>query len=92
MLTVQDVREMRARGDDFLLLDVRSREEFRAGHVEGALNVPLNEISDHTFDDRFIVVMCRTDNRARVAKRLLEKDHKVDYMKGGYLAWSQYFL
>ncbi len=88
MLFVQDVRDMMERGEDFLLLDVRTRGEFGAGHIEGSLNVPLNELSEHTFDDRFIVVMCRTDNRSRVAKRLLEKNYRVDYMKGGYLEWS----
>ncbi|MGM5488807.1 MAG: rhodanese-like domain-containing protein [Nanobdellota archaeon] len=88
MLTVQDVHAMRERGG-FLLLDVRTRREFAAGHIEGSVNVPLDELSEHTFDDRFIVVLCRTDNRSRAAKRLLESTYQVDYMQGGYLAWKQ---
>ncbi len=44
------------------VLDVRPRSEYRAGHVAGALSVPLKELEDHLAelpDDREIVAYCR---------------------------------
>lgn len=44
------------------VLDVRPSEEYRAGHLAGALSVPLKELEDHLADlplDREIVAYCR---------------------------------
>lgn len=56
-----------------LLLDVRTPEEFAAGHLDGAVNVPVQVIS--TFEvptDREVVVYCRSGRRSANAKTLLE--------------------
>ncbi|HYG48538.1 MAG TPA: rhodanese-like domain-containing protein [Allosphingosinicella sp.] len=42
---------------DVLILDARSAEQFAAGHIEGAVNVPLPEFSD----ERLAEVIGRTD-------------------------------
>jgi rhodanese-related sulfurtransferase len=34
-----------ARGNAPVIVDVRSREDFRAGHLPGALNIPLEELT-----------------------------------------------
>jgi len=53
---------------DVLLLDVRRPDEFTAGHVEGALNIPLGEtarmIEAIGARDRPVVLHCRTGNRS----------------------------
>jgi rhodanese-related sulfurtransferase len=56
-----ELRERLARGD-VLLLDVRPREEFDAGHIEGARSVPLDELEQRLAElpaDREIVAYCR---------------------------------
>ncbi|PRX51500.1 ArsR family transcriptional regulator [Prauserella shujinwangii] len=52
----------RARSGDVVVLDVRPREEYAAGHIPGALSVPLEELADHLADlpaDQEIVAYCR---------------------------------
>jgi rhodanese-related sulfurtransferase len=56
-----------------VLLDVRTPEEFRAGHVEGALNIPLNELSARCreLEGKPVVVYCRSGRRSAEAAQLL---------------------
>jgi phage shock protein E len=60
------------------LIDVRTDEEFRQGHLPGAVNIPYDQItsrlgelpSDRT---RPIVLYCRTGRRSGIAKASLEQ-------------------
>ena len=52
----------RMRSGEVVLVDVRPREEFEAGHIEGARSVPLEELEDRLADlpaDREVVAYCR---------------------------------
>ncbi len=52
----------RVRHGDVTILDVRPREEYRAGHVPGALSVPLSELKQRLAElpkDREVVAYCR---------------------------------
>jgi rhodanese-related sulfurtransferase/AraC-like DNA-binding protein len=60
-LTLEDLRRRVDRGDS-LLLDVRPEREYRAGHLPGALNIPLEELPArmHVLPlEREVVVYCR---------------------------------
>jgi len=59
-----------------LVLDVRTREEYAAGHIPGALNIPHNELADRTDELRLattdeVIVLCRSGRRAAFAEDLL---------------------
>lgn len=58
-----------------LLLDVRTPEEFSAGHISNALNIPVHELpmrySELGSKDRRIVVYCRSGARSARAARIL---------------------
>jgi rhodanese-related sulfurtransferase len=58
-----------------LLLDVRTPEEYRAGHIPGAVLAPYDQL-DQSFAEkdrtRPIVVYCRTGRRSAIAKTSLE--------------------
>ena len=59
-----------------LLLDVRTLEEFEAGHIKGALLAPYDELASSFAEkdrDRPIVVYCRSGRRSAIAKATLEK-------------------
>lgn len=52
----------RMRAGDAVLVDVRPREEFDAGHIEGARSIPLDELEDRLDElpgDREVVAYCR---------------------------------
>jgi rhodanese-related sulfurtransferase len=84
-------------GDPVMLLDVRQPDEFTSppGHLPGAVNVPLAELTDRTPDlarrQQPIVVVCKTDRRsARAATELLTAGLRdVAVLRGGTDAWHQ---
>ncbi len=58
-----------------LLLDVRTREEYATGHLEGALNLPLQELPQRQRElarGRELVLYCQGGVRSARAARLLE--------------------
>lgn len=67
--------------DGAVLLDVRTREEFADGHVEGALNIPVQELSARLHELRKgqnVVVYCRSGGRSASAAQILRtRGHDV---------------
>ncbi len=59
-----------------LLLDVRTPEEFAAGHVKGAVLIPVGELRERLAEvgarDRPVVVYCRSGRRSALAKSILD--------------------
>lgn len=68
-----DARHLVAAGAS--LLDVRTPEEFAGGHLPGARNIPVDELSRHLDEvgprDRPVVVYCASGVRAASAARML---------------------
>lgn len=63
---------------EVLLVDVRTPEEYRAGHKEGALNIPVDEVerlAPQLLPDKNAVILlyCRTGKRADKAIETLRK-------------------
>ena len=59
----------------YLLVDVRTPEEYASGHIPTAINIPVDEISSRppTKDlSALIVVYCRSGNRSGAAQRALQ--------------------
>lgn len=78
------------------LLDVRTAEEFAEGHLEGALNVDINQ--DTFLQDaktvletgKPVAVYCRSGRRsAKAAEILIKEGFKVTNLEGGILAWTE---
>ena len=57
------------------LVDVRTPEEFAAGHIAGAINIPVQDLDRRMGEiepkDRAIVLYCRSGNRSGRAGRML---------------------
>ena len=61
---------------DYIILDVRTPEEFAGGHIPGAINVPNEtidtaEILELPSKDQLILVYCRSGNRSKQAAKKL---------------------
>lgn len=54
---------------DAVIIDVRSRDEYQAGHIEGAVCVPLDEISKgaRVYRGKHIYAYCASGARSRMA-------------------------
>lgn len=79
---------------DHILLDVRTVAEFNEGHIEGATNIPVEELDrylDRLPKDKTIVVYCRSGNRSATAATLLKNEgfSSVYDIDGGLIAWGQ---
>ncbi|MEX1377180.1 MAG: rhodanese-like domain-containing protein [Eubacteriales bacterium] len=82
---------------EFLLLDVRTQEEYDAGHIDGSTLIPvtelqsrLDEISD--YKDKKVLVYCRSGNRSVTASNILLDSGftQVYNLETGFNAWSAY--
>jgi rhodanese-related sulfurtransferase len=78
--------------DDAVLLDVREPDEWVAGHVEGAVHVPMNAVPaalDRLDRDDQIVVLCKVGSRsARVTAWLNQQGFRASNLDGGLIAWA----
>lgn len=73
-----------------VLVDVRSREEYAAGHLPGALNVPVDDLRSRLAElpDRPLLVYCGVGQRGNVAVRMLTQlGFKAANLDGGYTTW-----
>lgn len=87
-----DVRGVAAKSEKgVLVLDVREPDEWAAGHMAGAVHVPLGELDPATVPEGTpIVVVCRSGNRSsKAATALQESGRDVFNMAGGMKAWQQ---
>ena len=71
------------------IIDVRTEEEYNSGHIEDAINVPLDNLNSLELDKTDeIIVYCQTGKRSKQAANiLLAKGYKV-YDLGGIDNWE----
>lgn len=72
--------------DQAYLVDVRTPAEFASGSVKGAVNIPLNTITQKSGSlkgKKNIVVFCRSGNRSAQAQSLLEQQGITQVHNGG---------
>jgi CoA-disulfide reductase len=78
--------------DNTILLDVRSDIEFSTGHIEGALNIPVDNLRERLGEldkNKEIIEYCQVGLRGYVASRILSQNgFKVKNITGGYKSTS----
>lgn len=76
--------------DGALILDVRSKGEFSGGHIQGSLNIPVDQLSNHLCKlkdkDKPIITCCASGMRSASAKSLLLANGYKHVYNGGN--WS----
>ena len=88
-------RAWRLIDDGALLIDVRSRSEFEAGHIDNSINIEHDEIEKLAATigedkEREVVVYCRSGNRSGKAKKALEEQGYKNVHNGlGYKGLKQ---
>ena len=74
------------------LIDVRSPEEFAEAHADGAVNIPVDEVSQKISEIADIYVYCRSGRRAGVAQQVLNGMGYRKVTNLGTLADAQAFV
>lgn len=95
-MTPEQVAEKLAAGDkNWVLIDVRENDEFRAGHLPGARGIGRGVLEYHIADEvpdtnTEIVLYCRGGNRSALAADSLQQMGytNVISMSGGYREWA----
>ena len=92
-MTQEQLLQRRAQHPDPLfVLDVRTPEEFAAGHVPGAVNVPHDQIASHLAQvpkDQDVVLYCRSGRRVAIAADVLSANGytRLSHLEGDMTAW-----
>jgi rhodanese-related sulfurtransferase len=81
--------------DDALLIDIRSAAEYKSGHIKGAKNTPLAELSSaiesySSYKSKPVLIYCNSGNTATRAIKLLKKAgfENINNLEGGIAAWK----
>lgn len=77
----------------FQFIDVRTAEEYAAGHIEGAKSIPLQELAGRLNEvpkDKQVYLYCRSGRRSAEASALLAKQGftNIENILGGITAWQ----
>ena len=81
--------------DNAIILDIRNNEEFRAGHIVDAINIPYTEVKErletlNKYRDRQIVIVDKMGQHAGTVCRQLTSDgFNTTRLRGGISEWQQ---
>ena len=74
------------------LVDVRTPAEYERGHIEGSVNIPVDDLRsriDEIPKDRHIRLICQSALRSYIAARVLEqRGYECSHLAGGYRLYS----
>ena len=93
-ITMDEAVTMMAEETGYIILDVRRPDEFAAGHIPNAINVPnesigTDEIPELPNKDQLIMVYCRSGRRSKEASEKLVKLGYTNIVEfGGILDWK----
>lgn len=80
------------RDADHILIDVRTPGEFASGHIDGAININVQELSSRLSEipqDKPVVLYCRSGNRSAQAAGILNSaGYTGIYDLGGIIDWQ----
>lgn len=93
-ITIAELADELAGDSPPVLIDDRSPREYAAGHLEGAVNVPIDELRQRLDDvpaDGAVVIYCRTGYRSYLGQRVLTNHGRenVRSLLGGNLLTEQ---
>lgn len=77
--------------DGAILLDVRTKEEYRQGAASGSINIPLDSLSNNLMKlekNKTIIVVCASGVRSRSAAAFLRNNGFSEVYNGG--SWSNF--
>ncbi len=92
-ITPAEVYEIITDNEDYVILDVRTQDEYNEGHLDKALLIPVDELEgriDELDKNNPIIVYCRSGARSnRAANILIENGFSEVYDMGGILDWQE---
>ena len=93
-ISQEEAKEMMAKDDGHVVVDVRRQDEYDAGHIPGAILIPNESIGCDSPEalpdyDQIILIYCRTGNRSKqAAQKLAGMGYTNIYEFGGITTWT----
>ena len=92
-ITAEEARQIMDTEEDYVILDVRTQEEYDQGHIPGAIVIPHEEIEEKAQQalpdkNQLILVYCRSGRRSKIAAEALLRLGYTNIKEfGGILDW-----
>lgn len=92
-LTVPALQKMLETEGSVVLVDVRTAEEYAAGHIPGAINIPHDQMAARAGSlpaGKPVVLYCKSGRRAGLAAEVLEKAGRtgLSHLQGDFQGWA----
>ena len=93
-ITQEEAKEMMAKDDGHIIVDVRRQDEYDEGHIPGAVLIPNESITDKRPEElpdlnQIILVYCRSGRRSKEAsQKLADIGYTNVYEFGGINTWT----
>ena len=92
-ITAEEAKQIMDSETGYIILDVRTQEEYNQGHIPGAIVISHEQISEKaeevlTDKDQLILVYCRSGRRSKLAAQILAELGYTNIKEfGGILDW-----
>lgn len=90
---IEDIESLKKNKNN-LFIDVRNEDEYQSGHIDGAINIPLDELRNHLNEinkNKTLCINCQSALRSYIACRILSQHgFKCKHLSGGYRIYSNY--
>lgn len=93
-ITQEEASRIMREESGYVILDVRTEEEFAEGHIPGAVCIPVETIGDEPpaqlpDKDRLILIYCRSGRRSKIASEQLAALGYTNILEfGGIITWT----
>lgn len=93
-VSMDDIVEIMNENENYVILDVRTIEEYNDGHIPDAKCIPNETINNNIIDElpdkeQLILIYCRSGNRSKQAAEKLEKLGYTNLIEfGGIIDWK----
>ena len=93
-ITQEEAKEMMAKNDGHIIVDVRRQDEYDEGHIPGAVLIPNESITDKQPEqlpdlNQVILIYCRSGRRSKEAsQKLADMGYTNIYEFGGINTWN----
>ena len=93
-ISMEEAADIMEKESGYIILDVRTKEEYASGHIPGAIVVPnetigASDIPELPDKNQMILVYCRSGNRSKqAAKKLADLGYTNIIEFGGIIDWT----
>ena len=93
-VSMDEITEIMEQNEGYVILDVRTHEEYNEGHIPNAICIPNETIDESVINElpdknQLILIYCRSGNRSKQATKKLENLGYTNLVEfGGIIDWN----